>query len=186
MREDGMHASRTRRRAFAQGCSIGSTVAASVAAAVTAAAEDSPAAIDRLAWLAGCWSRETPTRIVEEQWMSPRGKMMLGMGRTVSKEDGRTIEFEAVRIEEREGQLVFTAKPSGQPEGSFHSIELTDSLVVFENPEHDFPQRVGYQRKADGSLAAWIEGRSGPEGAPKRVDFPYGRQNCPGSVAASE
>ncbi len=146
----------------------------------TEASDTAPATIDRLAWLAGCWSRESPVRIVEEQWMAPRGKMMLGMGRTVSKEDGRTVEFEAVRIEEREGKLVFTAKPSGQPEDSFESIELTDSRVVFENPEHDFPQRVGYERKSDGSLAAWIEGKQGAQGTVKRVDFPYQRQSCPG------
>lgn len=141
-----------------------------------------PAPIDRLAWLAGCWSRESPKRIVEEQWMAPRGGLMLGMSRTVSKETGGTIEFEAVRIEEREGKLVFVAKPSGQPEATFESIELTESLVVFENPAHDFPQRVGYQRTAEGGLAAWIEGSSGPEGELKRVDFPYARVDCPAGL----
>jgi hypothetical protein len=140
--------------------------------------ETAAASIDRLGWLAGCWSRESPVRIVEEQWMAPRGKMMLGMSRTVSKADGRTVEFEAVRIEERDGLLVFTAKPSGQAEASFRSIELTDSLVVFEDPEHDFPQRVGYRRTAEGGLAAWIEGKAGPEGAVKRVEFPVERAVC--------
>lgn len=151
-------------------------------AAIAQAADRSGARVARLEWLSGCWVRETPTRTVEEQWMAPRGGMMIGMSRTVGKADGKTVEFEQVRIEERESVLVYTAKPSGQPEASFTSITLTDSIVVFEDPKHDFPQRVGYRLLPDGGIAAWIEGRppKAAAGSPlRRVDFPYRRASCP-------
>ena len=55
----------------------------------------------------------------------------------------------------------------------FHSIEVSDTSAVFENPSHDFPRRVGYRRLGADSLLAWIEGTQ--KGQPKRIEFPYHR-----------
>jgi hypothetical protein len=52
----------------------------------------------------------------------------------------------------------------------------SDATVVFENPEHDFPQRVGYKRNGSDALDAWIEGRA--NGKSRRVDFSYQRARC--------
>ena len=104
---------------------------------------------------------------------------MLGMGRTLTPDHARVVEYEQSRIVGTNSGAVLTAMPSGQPTTTFHSVELTDSMVVFENLEHDFPQRVGYRRLADGNLAAWIEGTS--KGKYRRIDFPYQRVACPGA-----
>jgi hypothetical protein len=130
--------------------------------------------IGKLAWLAGCWERTSGERRVDEQWMKPGGGTMFGMGRTVV--GGRTSEFEQMQIREDAGQLVFTAKPSGQEEASFRSIDLTGSSVVFENKAHDFPQRVIYRRLEDGTLLARIEGEQ--NGKARGVDFPMQRVAC--------
>lgn len=140
------------------------------------AAERPDSSVARLAWLAGCWESVRGDRRVEEQWMVPRGGSMLGMSRTVT--GNRTSEYEFMLIREQEGRLVFTARPSGQSEASFSSIELTESKVVFENPAHDFPQRVIYRLERDGSLAARIEGMKGGEA--RGVDFPMRPTRCPG------
>ncbi|MND00816.1 hypothetical protein D3C83_195580 [compost metagenome] len=50
--------------------------------------------------------------------------------------------------------------------------------IVFENPTHDFPQRVIYQGRDDDGLLGRIEGESG--GEPLSVDFPMDRATCPG------
>ena len=109
--------------------------------------------------------------------MAPRGGSMLGMSRTVAGD--RTSEFEFMRIREEHGKLVFTARPSGQDEASFASIELTGSGVVFENAAHDFPQRIIYRLNGDGSLLARIEGER--RGTFKGVDFPMRRSACAGA-----
>ena len=49
--------------------------------------------------------------------------------------------------------------------------------VVFENKEHDFPQRVGYRRLGADSVLAWIDGTS--NGKAQRFEFPYRRVPCP-------
>ena len=134
-----------------------------------------PSGIDRVGWLQGCWVLTAGGRTIEEQWTSPRGGIMLGTGRTV--EGGRLVEYEFVVLRERGEALVYEAHPSGQPSAEFVSTRLDDDGVVFENPAHDFPQRVGYRRRAS-FLDAWIEGTSG--GRTRRIDFPYERVSCPG------
>lgn len=145
-------------------------------AAVTTDKKDPSVAM--LSWLAGCWESARGERRVEEQWMTPGGGTMLGMSRTVV--GGRTIEFEFMQIREERERLVFTARPSGQEEASFASIELTVSKVVFENPAHDFPQRILYRLEPDGSLVARIEGQQG--GRPRGVDFRLQRRACAGGA----
>jgi len=49
--------------------------------------------------------------------------------------------------------------------------------VVFENLQHDFPQRVGYKRDGD-ALLAWIEGPR--NGQTRRIEFPYRKVGCAG------
>ena len=54
-------------------------------------------------------------------------------------------------------------------------MATTDS-VVFEAPEHDFPQRVGYRRVGSDSVLAWVEGTM--KGKTRRIEFPYRRVQC--------
>lgn len=121
----------------------------------------------RAAWLAGTWETGEPGSLVEEHWLAPRGDAMIAVSRTVA--GGRLGWFETVVLRETVSGLVFEAHPSGQPGGSFPAVTVTDSLLVFENLAHDFPQKIGYRRTADGGVAAWIEGGG------KRVEFPYRR-----------
>jgi hypothetical protein len=130
--------------------------------------------IDRVAWLHGCWEQVGAQRIVEEQWMAPRAGSMLGMGRTVR--DGTLLEYESVTIREDAGGLVYEARPSGQPPASFRMKTLSSDAVVFENPQHDFPQRVGYRRDGADQITGWIEGTS--NGRARRTEFPYRRARC--------
>jgi hypothetical protein len=125
-----------------------------------------------LAWLAGSWGFEDGGRRYEEHWTAPAGGTMLGMSRTVA--GGRTVAHEFLRIDERDGRLVYTAWPSGQPTASFTSVAVEGGRVVFENPRHDFPTRVIYERRPDGSLLARVEGLR--DGEPAGSDFPMERR----------
>jgi hypothetical protein len=111
-----------------------------------------PSGIARVAWLQGCWETSAPGPLVEEQWTAPRGKSMLSMGRTLRGE--AMVAHEFVVLREQGGQLAYEAHPSGQAPATFVSKEITATQVVFENLEHDFPQRVGYQLKDAGTLLA--------------------------------
>jgi len=58
----------------------------------------------------------------------------------------------------RAGGVVLHASPGGRfPTTEFALVDLDDQRAVFSNPDHDFPQRITYQR--DGNrLHAEIEG----------------------------
>ena len=129
--------------------------------------------IDRAAFLGGCWQLGTGNRVVDEQWMRPRGGTMLGMSRTVRADS--PLEFEFVRIYERGTKLVFAAQPSGQPPTEFPSSVISDNTLVFENSAHDFPQRILYRSGGD-SLFARIEGNI--NGSSRGFDFRYARVSC--------
>jgi hypothetical protein len=147
-------------------------VMACVLAASTVTAQQ--LTIDRVAWLQGCWRSTRGEATVEEQWMAPRGGTMLGMGRTVR--GSKLVEYELVLIKEQEGRLAYEAHPSGQSTATFMATTASDSGIVFENPQHDFPQRVGYRRNGADALEAWIEGQA--NGKSRRVDFSYQRAPC--------
>ncbi len=149
------------------------TLAAALLSPGMQASQPSPADIGRLAWLAGCWSRSRPQGQVEEHWMAPAGGSMLGMSRTVS--GGKTVEYEFLRIAEVDGRLAYAASPSGQATATFPVKSMEDGAVVFENPTHDFPQRIIYRRQQDGAITARIEGTL--NGKASGRDFPY--QRCP-------
>jgi hypothetical protein len=128
------------------------------------------AAIGDMAWLAGAWvgKRGTGgTTSIEERWSPPLGGAMLAVSRTVSR--GKLYAFEYLRIVERNGGLVYVAQPNGASPTEFVLTELAGTRAVFENPRHDFPQRIVYERSAEGHLSASIGFARG--GRPQRFDF---------------
>ena len=131
--------------------------------------------IDDVAWLTGCWEYTSGSRTVEEHWLAPRARTMMNAGRTVQGD--KLVEFETVVLREQDGRLAYEAHPSGQPSAVFLSQRIADRDVVFENLQHDFPQRVGYKRDGD-SLLGWIEGTR--NGQTRRTEFPYHRVACSG------
>jgi hypothetical protein len=131
------------------------------AAITDANTQRAPATMAQAAWIAGDWQGSAGTTSFEERWTPPAGGSMLAVARTIR--DGVMIAFEFLCIVERDGGLVYTAMPNGrQPATDFVLTHLEGETLVFENPAHDFPKKIRYTRKADGSLEATISG-DGPQ-----------------------
>lgn len=136
--------------------------------------------LGRLSWLAGCWNAEGAELGSGEQWMPLAGGSLLGMSRTVRQQ--QTVAFEFMRIAQApDGRVTFFALPSGKPPASFPLRSLDDTEAVFENLDHDFPQRVIYRFVAPAHLRASIEGLRG--GSLRRVEFPMVRVACDAPLA---
>jgi hypothetical protein len=137
--------------------------------------QDSKYSLDELAWLTGCWSWSQENYERLEYWMKPAGNMMIGMSHTVS--DGKTVEYEFLRIvDDEDGMIYYEANPSGQKQTRFKLIQSLAYRAVFENPEHDFPQRIIYDLHDDGSITARIAGTV--KGEEKYIDFPFKPVEC--------
>ena len=146
---------------------------ASVLAPANAHAED--AQLERLGWLAGCWAAEQGEAGSVEHWLPLAGGTLLGRGRTVRNGRPREHEVKAIR-RNAEGHPVFIAQPSRQKEATFVATSIGERAVTFENPAHDFPQRVIYRAVGDTGLAARIEGQR--NGTTRGIDFPMRRVAC--------
>ncbi len=142
----------------------------------SASGQNKVTAIADLRGMAGCWERrdETKNLLISEQWMSPAGTSIFGMGRTVK--NGKTADWEFMRIEQRVDGLYFVALPkANKEETAFKLISSTLSEVTFENKEHDFPQRVIYKLNGK-TMTGRIEGNS--NGKFLGIDFPMVRVKC--------
>jgi len=139
--------------------------AATAPAAPAAALETPPDPIAALSWLEGTWSGQSGSMTMEEHWTSPRGGALLGMHRDVK--GSRMLSFEFLRIEVTDGVVTNWASPKSAPPTPFRLKEMGPGRrVVFENPEHDFPQRILYWMDEDDTLHARVEG---PQGGPEKA-----------------
>ena len=122
-----------------------------------AAAQTAKPSLDALAWMAGSWNGADARGVqMEEHWTAPKGNSMIGIHRDVA--GGKTRLFEFLRIEQQADQIVYLSMPNGRsPATPFPLKDVTGSRVVFENPTHDFPQRIIYWKDGN-DLRARIEG----------------------------
>jgi hypothetical protein len=135
-------------------------------------------AISALGWLEGCWTGTVNQREFREHWSPLRGGMLLGVGHTVNQ--GKTQSYEYLRLEPRGDGVYYVAGPSGQREVAFKLASISaddkDSIFVFSNPDHDFPQRIIYRRGSEGWLYATVEGTV--KGEDRQVIYPMRRVDC--------
>jgi hypothetical protein len=122
-----------------------------------------------LHWFTGHWCAESESQFIEEQWLAPRGDILLGLSRTVK--GAKTASFEFLRIEWTGGVPSYIAQPQGQPPVAFKLTASGADWARFENPAHDFPKRVEYRRTA-GGLYAEIAG-PGEDGREMKIPFDY-------------
>lgn len=112
-------------------------------------------------WMAGCWMDTQGNRWTEECWTAPRAGIMIGSGRSGSGDaleswetmqivldasaagTGKRVPLAFFGAPRGEGRTMFVWKPgAGEGEG-----------VGFENPAHDYPQRIRYWREGERLMA---------------------------------
>jgi len=91
--------------------------------------------------------------------MEPEGGLMVGMSRTVR--GGVATGYEFVMLQRKDGRLTYSAHPSGQAPADFQATEVSRERMHFENPEHDFPRAIQYERTSPDSLTARVYGEIG-------------------------
>jgi len=144
--------------------------------AVGVAAQNKVTEIGDLDGMAGCWEQKDAAKklLISEQWMSPAGTSILGMGRTVK--NGKTTGWEYMRIEQRDDGIYLVSRPKENTEDTaFKMISSTASEFVFENKLHDYPQRIIYKVQGD-KMTGRIEGMTG--GKFLGIDYPMDRVKC--------
>lgn len=128
-----------------------------------------------LQWLPGVWKMPTPDGVLVERWCRVNADTLRGQGYVLQGRDSLLIEdFEIYKNED--AQLVYGAKVKAQNDGKtirYVAAGQKGDSIVFENPAHDFPQKIIYRRLSDSSFAAAIAGMQ--QGKYRRVDFHFSK-----------
>ena len=149
---------------------------AAVGAAPPEPAKHGEAKLERLQWLLGSWKREGRSGTIHESWTRLGDRVLEGTSTRVDKSGGIHVPLEDLLLVEMGGEVFYISKVDENPYPvAFRLTELAERSAVFENPTHDFPQRIVYELREDGTLLAAIEGPGEDGGAPRRVEFPFKR-----------
>ena len=114
--------------------------------------------LEDLDWMAGYWTSTQNGITIEELWTPASGNLMLGLHRDTFSNSRNAFEF--LRIEQTDSAIVYLASPSGNAPTPFTLVSVEGNKAIFENLNHDFPQRIIYVREND-SLTARIENEAG-------------------------
>ncbi len=124
-------------------------------------------AFGNILWLKGKWQNVSGNKISIENWELADDTIL--EGESVTTENGMVTFREKLKIEKKQDDIFYTAYVKHNPQPvSFKLVKISDNEAVFENPEHDFPQKISYRN--EGNLHAWIEG-PGKDGEWEKIDF---------------
>jgi hypothetical protein len=114
---------------------------------------------EKLSWIVDRWISPLGESITYENWVRVDDTTFSGESHTIK--DGDTVFTEQLKIEKIGDDIYYTAVVKHNP-GPVHFklVELGENKAVFENPKHDFPNRIIYMLKDDGTLYARIEGKN--------------------------
>jgi len=112
----------------------------------------------KLKWLEGTWTRTNtkPGRGGNERWLNSSASEWQGYG--VNLKGADTVLLEKLKIIAKDGSIYYVADvPENKQPVLFRFTALTDNSFVCENPQHDFPKKIMYEKTGD-TLKAIISG----------------------------
>lgn len=133
-----------------------------------------PGPLAHAAWILGTWQNNTPRGVLSEVWRVKDDSTYAGKSSFVVGKD--TVSSETIALGVRGGKLLYIPTVKDQNNGqpvTFTEKMVTASEMIFENPAHDFPQRITYTHSADDSLVAVISGMKAAQ--EKSLKFPMRR-----------
>ena len=112
-------------------------------------------------WLVGQWEGQLGKNTYYESWKPTNLGTLEGRASMVNPQ-GKVIYTELLRIDKIGSHVVYIAAVKKNHPVLFTLIETSEEnnkpKWVFENKEHDFPQRIIYIRESPDSLVAHVEG----------------------------
>ena len=117
----------------------------------------------------GTWKMISDKIEYYEEWRLINGSELIGIGFSI--EQGDTVLSEELYVKKFADTWAYVALPVNQTITLFALSEYSESKFIFENEEHDYPQKIIYEFTADGKLNAATEGII--EGELMRRDFSF-------------
>jgi Domain of unknown function (DUF6265) len=104
----------------------------------------------------GKWKLDSDKAEIYEEWKMIDSTELIGTGYSI--EAGEKIGSETIYLKKFADTWAYVAIPKNQTITLFALKEFTLNKFIFENGEHDFPQRIIYEFNNDGTLTAIVGG----------------------------
>ncbi len=127
-------------------------------------------------FLEGSWTMNTIKGRIVESWKWNNDFRMDGISFSISKTGDSTL-LETIKLYKSADGIFYEPTGNGATNNStvgFKLISAKKGIFVFENKNHDFPQRISYQSLSANNILAWIEGTV--DGKLKKIEFPYNKE----------
>jgi hypothetical protein len=111
-------------------------------------------------WLIGNWENTSPDGVLTENWQKLNDSTFSAASYFIKEKD--TVHSENIILAQLGETLIYKATVKGQNDGKavdFPSTISNDKQLVFENPKHDYPQKITYTKGANNTLTAEISGK---------------------------
>ncbi len=110
-------------------------------------------------WIIGTWHCNTEKGILIEEWIRKNDSAFCGKSYHVQNND--TVLLETIDLIQVQDSIFYIPTVQDQNGGKPVKFWMTfgsSKKLVFENPNHDFPQNITYQMKGEDSLTALVSG----------------------------
>ncbi len=125
-------------------------------------------------WLVGNWEFTQSQIPTFETWKKENDSTLSGYSYAVR--NGDTIVTERLLWQIREGESYYIPTVDGQNDNEAILFKLSSSLAnqwIFENPTHDFPQKITYTKIDENQLTAEISAKT--DSTERKIAFPMRR-----------
>jgi hypothetical protein len=115
--------------------------------------------IEKVSWLIGNWENTTEEGNLSETWKKINDSTLVGESYFIRNKD--TLHWESITLLEKEVALLYIPIVTGQNDNkpiTFKLTSLTEKEFTFENPAHDYPQKIVYQMVNDSNIVTTISG----------------------------
>ncbi|OJY98246.1 MAG: hypothetical protein BGP13_11420 [Sphingobacteriales bacterium 40-81] len=129
-------------------------------------------------YLQGTWKMEN--KEIYEHWDKMNSQILKGF--SYKLKNGQMEISEHLEISQRNNQTIYTASVINQNNGKEIRFKLTktDSTFVFENPAHDFPKKISYQKLSDNEIFVQVS-----DGKQKGFSYKMTKQNIKDTTVAN-
>lgn len=111
-------------------------------------------------WLIGNWENKNPDGVLTENWQKLNDSTFSAASYFLKGKD--TLHIETIILAQKGETLTYFATVKGQNDNqpvAFSSTLESDKQLVFENPKHDYPQKIMYTKGENNTLTAEISGQ---------------------------
>ena len=116
--------------------------------------------LEKMNWLIGNWENKMPEGLLTETWKKDNDSTFSGTSYFIINNKD-TVHSETIILTQLNDELVYRPTVKGQNNDEPVDFKLSsesENTFSFENPKHDYPQKIVYKKVNETSLIATISG----------------------------